>query len=102
MLALSASPSVSSFSRFHGQSGRGSAVAALRAPEPVSQAAAIQQLWRTANSDAVSGETKIARVIARMERAAVRPALKRYNKPRSFDSGAGGWWENDWDDLALA
>lgn len=87
------SPSVSSYER--GRRLGGLVAFGMRPPAPVSQVAALDRLWHTANGDHNTGESKTARILAAMVLASVRPRQVRSGK-------SGGWWSNEYPDLVFS
>lgn len=87
--------------RGRAKASEGMAAASITFRIPVGETGAVQALWLAVNDDKTSGAAKTSRVLSQMELACIRPKMNRRNNPRVLDTGAGGWWENDWDDLAL-
>jgi hypothetical protein len=80
----------------------GAVVAVIKPPVPVSHVEGLRQLWRVADSEQHSGAAKTARILEKMTAVAVHPTRVRHTRPRSHESGAGGWWENEYEDLMFS
>ena len=91
MITQSSIPSVSSYLRARRMGGQ--VAAAVHFKPGVSEVEGLQQLWETSQRDEFSGAGKLARILERMELAAVRPRYVRHGP-----SGKG-WWSNEYEDL---
>lgn len=92
--------SPSSFSRARLLGGIAAAV--VKPPVPVSHVEGLRLLWRAANGEQDSGTGKTARILDRMTIVAMVPTRARHTRPRSHEGGAGGWWENEYEDLIFS